>query len=66
MLFQEPIRIGVCNVMKHWVGKYYWDFLDNESLTAMLNDFVFNILTSTNMERHAAHMEMLLKKKVPE
>ncbi|EGG21142.1 RasGEF domain-containing protein [Cavenderia fasciculata] len=61
---QEHFRVSVFNVIKLWIGKYYWDFQSNTTLVELFNMLVQQIMPSCRMERYALHLDTLFKRKV--
>jgi son of sevenless-like protein len=41
--YQQPIKLKVINVLKHWIDGYFYDFNNSDLLLSMLNDFVLRL-----------------------
>lgn len=61
--YQQPIKLKVINVLKHWIDGYFYDFETNSALYASLNDFVFSQLNQSNKRYHQI-LEKIIQKKV--
>ncbi|KYQ92065.1 RasGEF domain-containing protein [Tieghemostelium lacteum] len=63
-LKQEQIRVSVFNTLKLWIGKYNWDFYENQELLELFNNLVQRIMPFCKMERYASHLDSFLKRKM--
>ncbi|EGC31826.1 hypothetical protein DICPUDRAFT_156274 [Dictyostelium purpureum] len=61
---QEQIRNSVFNTLKLWVGVYNWDFYDNPELSQLLNSLVNEIMPFCKMDKHAAYIDSIYKRKM--
>eukprot|EP01103_Thecamoeba_quadrilineata_P003596 TRINITY_DN13356_c0_g1_i1.p1 TRINITY_DN13356_c0_g1~~TRINITY_DN13356_c0_g1_i1.p1 ORF type:complete len:791 (-),score=164.51 TRINITY_DN13356_c0_g1_i1:68-2440(-) len=59
---QKPIRLRVCNTLKHWLEKHYYDFADLD-LVKKLEDFLLGPLINHGFEDVSQRLQNLLKKK---
>ncbi|GAM19410.1 hypothetical protein SAMD00019534_025850 [Acytostelium subglobosum LB1] len=59
---QEQSRLSVFNVIKLWIGKFYWDFNDPKMIE-LLNFLLKTIMPSFKMDRYASHLETVFRRK---
>jgi len=60
--YQQPIKLKVINVLKHWIEGYFYDFTSDPSLLQSLNDFVENQLPKSNKRYPEILIKTLQKK----
>lgn len=56
-----PIRLRICQIINHWLEKYFYDFREDEKLRQALQDFI-NDLYKCQMSTVASKMMKTLQK----